>query len=474
MAKTLLETFPSIVAAGKRQAQQILEQLEGRQRVTLQTRELVIPSKDSAQADLLRRRGEPSDNGNAENRLIYGDNLLAIAALLSGNEEVESLRGKLDLVYIDPPFDSKADYRTRVTLPGTTINQLPTVLEQFAYSDTWAEGTASYLAMITPRLVLAKELLSEQGSIYVHLDWHVAHYVKILLDEIFGKEQFRSEIIWRNHSAHNRVNHYGNIHQTIFFYTKTDDYIWHSPKQPYTDEEIARDFKKDDAGRLFATSNLVVNKPGTKYEWNGITLRSNKWWGISQERMQRMHDEGRLYYADSGVPYEKRYLDEVGGKNCQDLWIYPLDREVPYKLSTEDLQYSTQKPESLVERIIGASTNEDSIVADFFVGSGTTAAVAERLGRRWIVSDLGKPAAMMTRKRLIDQNASPFLYQAIGDYQVEQARSSLGGSYRVGELAKVVLKLYGALPLPPEDNPNNNLGRVAAGSAKTLVLVDSP
>lgn len=472
---TLLEALPGIVAAGKRQAQQILEQLEGRHRVTLQTRELVIPAKDSAQADLFRAAAPAGgDSDHVENRLIYGDNLLTMAALLAGDEEMPSLRGKIDLIYIDPPFDSKADYRTKVTLPGTTIEAKPNVIEQFAYSDTWSDGTASYLAMITPRLVLMRELLSAQGSAYVHLDWHVGHYVKAVMDDVFGKEQFRSEIIWRNHSAHNRVTHYGNIHQTIFFYSKSDDYIWNYPKQPYTEDEIARDFREDEHGRLFATSNLVVNKAGSRYEWNGIVLPSNKWWGISEARMRRLHEAGDLYYAASGVPYEKRYLDESGGKSAQDLWIYPNDPEVPYKLAGESLDYGTQKPEGLLRRIIRASSNEDSTVADFFVGSGTTAAAAEHEGRRWIASDLGKPATMITRKRLIDLNAEPFLYQAIGDYQVEQARSTLGRSYRVGDLAKVVLSLYGALPLPPEENPNNNLGRVAGGGTKTLVFADSP
>lgn len=163
--------------------------------MTLQTRELVIPSKDTVAEDLFRasRSTEP---GEEPNRLIYGDNLLAIAALLAGDAETPSFRGKVDLIYIDPPFDSKADYRTKITLPGTTIEQKPTVIEQFAYSDTWADCTASYLAMITPRLVLIRELLADTGSIYVHLDWHVAHYVKIVMDEIFGKDFFRNEIVW--------------------------------------------------------------------------------------------------------------------------------------------------------------------------------------------------------------------------------------------------------------------------------------
>ena len=481
MPKSLLDQLPKIVADGRQQAERILESLESRHRVALQTREWVLPSKDTAAGDWIaaaQRHAHLQADGDGEadwnNRLIYGDNLLAMAALLAGDANTPSLRGQVDLIYIDPPFDSKADYRTKVTLPGVELEQRPTVIEQFAYSDTWSDGTASYLAMITPRLVLMRELLRDSGSIYVHLDWHVGHYVKIVLDEIFGKKNLLSEIVWRNHSAHNRVNHYGNIHQKIFFYSKTEDYIWNNPVQPYTEDEIARDFKKDHNGRLFATSNLVVNKPGSKYPWHEVVLPANKWWGISRDRMERMDRESRLYYTESGVPYEKRYLDEVGGKSCQDLWIYPLDQEVPYKLSDEGTGYGTQKPEQLIARIIKASSNPDSVVLDIFGGSGTTAAVAEKLGRRWITSDLGKPACMIMRKRLIDQGAKPFLYQAIGDYQVEAAKSSLGRNFRIGDLSGIVLSLYGALPLQPEDNPLRNLGAVVYGGKKTLVLVDSP
>jgi len=136
------------------------------------------------------------------NRLIYGDNLLAMAALLAGDEHTPSLRGKVDLIYIDPPFDSKADYRTKVTLPGVELEQRPTVIEQFAYSDTWSDGTASYLAMITPRLILMRELLADTGSIYVHLDWHVGHYVKLVMDAIYDKDNFRNEIIWKRTAGH--------------------------------------------------------------------------------------------------------------------------------------------------------------------------------------------------------------------------------------------------------------------------------
>jgi len=185
MAKSLLEQLPEIVRKGREQAERILESLESRHRVRLQTREWVLPSRDVAAADWIaqaqRRRDLAEGEAPWANRLIYGDNLLAMAALLAGDEHTPSLRGQVDLIYIDPPFDSKADYRTKVTLPGVELEQRPTVIEQFAYSDTWSEGTASYLAMIVPRLVLMRELLKDTGSIYVHLDWRVGHYVNIAL-----------------------------------------------------------------------------------------------------------------------------------------------------------------------------------------------------------------------------------------------------------------------------------------------------
>ena len=415
MGKSILEALPGIVAAGKRQAAQILEQLEGRNRVTLQTRERVIPSKDTSATDLFYGDRD-TDPGSDPNRLIYGDNLLAMAALLAGSEEQQSLRGKVDLVYIDPPFDSKADYRTKITLPGTTIEQRPTVIEQFAYSDTWSDGTASYLAMITPRLILMRELLAPTGSIYVHLDWHVGHYVKLVLDDVFGKENFRNEIIWYYKHMSNVRQDFGRKHDNIFRYAKSADFVFNldDVREPY-DEKTLKRYEND------------VVFPG------GYTATANPL-----------------------------------GKAPDDVWIIPPIRNV----SRENVNYGTQKPKELLERILKASSKPGSLVADFFVGSGTTAAVAEALGRRWVVADIGKPATMITRKRLIDQDARPFLYQAIGDYQVEQARSTLGRKFRVGELAQVVLNLFGALPLPPEENPGGNLGRMPG--LKTLVFADSP
>ena len=244
--------------------------------------------------------------------------------------------------------------------------------------------------------------------------------------------------------------------------------------EPYSLEYIASFYKHTDkdSGRRYGIDNTSgpggAKKGNPFYEFRGVT----KYWRYSSTTIDRLFAEGRLIQTNEGRDWRyKRYLDEMPGVPLQDLWldISPLQSQ-----SSERLDYATQKPERLLERIIKLASKENGIVADFFMGSGTTPAAAERLGRRWVASDLGKPAAMVTRKRLIDQDAKPFLYQAIGDYQVEQARSILGRRYRVGELAKVVLNVYGALPLPMESNSSGNLGRVSGGGVNTLVVADSP
>ncbi len=474
MGKSLLEQLPGIVAAGKRQAAQILEQLEGRNRVSLQTRELVVPSKDMANFDLFRQAQQTEAGGDIApadgqlNRLVYGDNLLAMAALLAGDEDTPSLRGRVNLIYIDPPFDSKADYRTKITLPGTTIEQRPTVLEQFAYSDTWSDGTASYVAMIVPRLVLMRELLADTGSIYVHIDYRVAHYLKIILDEVFGRDSFVNEIVWPgaigDSSAKNKK--FIKSHDTLFFYRKDPTKVlWNDVFQAHAESNEKR-LKADEFGRY--RLGPIDNPGGGGYLYDlGLGEKPPAGgYRMPYETAQKWLAEGILWVKAGRVPQKKIYLNTEGVRS-RDVWS-----DIQTLQKGETTGYGTQKPGRLLERIIRASSDEGDIVADFFVGSGTTAAMAERLGRRWVVSDLGKPATMVTRKRLIDQDAKPFLYQAIGDYQVEQARSTLGRSFRVGDLAKVVLDLFGALPLPPEDNVNGSLGRLP--NSRTLVFADSP
>lgn len=481
---SLLEQLPKIVADGKREAEQILERIESSYRIGLQTRELVTPSKDSNWKDMLKSQssGEGDLDPAKMNRLIYGDNLLAMAALLAGDEHTPSIRGKIDLIYIDPPFDSKADYRTKITLKSGELEQKPTAIEQFAYGDTWRDGRASYLSMLVPRLYLMRELLSESGSIYVHIGWQVSAHVRVVMDELFGSGGaansggFRNEIAWRSTTAHSDSRRYGINHQNILFYSKSATPIWNDPKGKYDPEYVEKYYRYTDSdGRKFMSDNLSaagLSGGGYEYEWHGHT----KLWRCPPETMKSLEQRGLIYYTKNGIARFKRYLDASEGPPLQTLWNDDIwsDKETQFIVSwnDENVGYDTQKPEGLLERIVAASSQHDSIVADFFVGSGTTAAVAERLGRKWITSDLGKPACMVTRKRLIDQHARPFLYQNVGDYQVEQMRSTLGRKFRVGDLSQIVLGLYGALPLPPEENPNRNLGRV--GSTKQLVYVDSP
>jgi adenine-specific DNA-methyltransferase len=468
---SLLEQLPKIVADGKREAERIMERLESNYRVGLQTRELVIPSRDTNAADMLRMADCASHSLNPAdmNRLIYGENILAMAALLAGNDEIPSVRGKVDLIYIDPPYDSKADYSTEIRLSLGAIQKKPTAIEQYAYSDTWKDGTKSYLEAITPRLYLMREMLSDVGSIWVHLDWHVGHYVKIVMDEIFGKELFRNEVIWKSASGHSDAELMGITHNTIFLYSKTGNVIWNPQYEPYNPEYLASHFQKVDTdGRRFEDTDLTaagLQGGGYEYEWNGHT----KIWRCPLSTMQKLETENRVYYTRSGLARSKRFLDEMPGSPLSDLWT-----DIPRinSQAAERQNYDTQKPEKLLERIIKSSSREGSIVADFYIGSGTTAAVAERLGRKWIATDLGKPACMITRKRMIDQDAKPFLYQHVGDYQVEMARSTLGRKFRMGDLSEIVLGLFGALPLPAEENPNRNMGRVHG--TKTLVLADSP
>ena len=435
MPKSLIEYLPEIVAEGKREVARLLERTESANKLTLQTNEYVLPAKDKS--GLFRGVVPSVQSADAwKNRLCYGDNLLVMQALLCGDSAtgLPPMRGMIDLIYIDPPYDSKADYRTNITLPNGNVEQKPTVLEQFAYSDMWKEGTVSYLKAMYPRLALMKELLSEQGSIYVHLDWHVGHYVKLLMDEIFGKENFRNEIIWHYSGWNKKLkNSFEKRHDIILFYSL------------------------DNGGLKF---NSFFEK------WKSADEYAKK----RKQKIETETETGKKYVlSDAGNGKRiKRYLDDAlkEGVVVDDVW----DLDKINNSSLEGLGYATQKPEALLERIIKASSNENSIVADFFGGSGTTAAVAEKLGRRWITSDLGNPACMIMRKRLVDNEAKPFLFQSVGDYQREIFASSREFK-RIGDLARVVLNLFGALPFPDDGAPAN-LGQLK--ESRALVYADSP
>ena len=414
MAKSLITELPRIVEEGRREAQRMMERIGSGTHIGLQTNEVVLPSRDISGLWKGVNKHLHFDN-EWTNRLIYGDNLLAIQALLAGDPStgLPSLRGKVDLIYIDPPFDSKADYRTKINLPGVDLEQKPTVIEQFAYADTWKDGTVSYLKMLYPRLVLMRELLSEKGSIYVHIDWHVGHYVKILLDEIFGKQNLVNEVVWCYKSGGAGDSGYAKKHDLLLFYRKNDTFTFNASKE------------KSYMGIGYSTGNKNV----------------------------KLYDDN-----DGKGPYTL--------VNVKDWWT-----DIGMIATSKGRLYATQKPEALLERIIKASSNEGDLVCDFFGGSGTTAAVAERLGRRWITTDIGKPATLVMRKRFIDQEVKPFLSQAIGDYQKEAFGSSRLFK-RVGDLSQIVMQLYGAIPFTEEQLNDRNWGHVK--SSRTLVLVDSP
>lgn len=434
MAKSLIEELPRIASEGRQEAQRIIERLSSGTRIGLQTNELVLPRKDVSGffrgqvPNIPNAFNAALDGGSWMNRLVYGDNLLAMQALLAGDPQtgLPSLRGKVDLIYIDPPFDSKADYRTPITLPNASFSQKPTVIEQFAYADTWEDGTISYLKMLYPRLMIMKELLSERGSIFVHIDWHVGAYVRILLDDIFGKENFRNEITWYypNSGLKARSKKFHQVTDTIFYYVKSiDNFTFHHI------------FKKRKDGQ----------SKQAKRKFNPITKKADM-----------VRDEnGKIVY---------QITDEVLENS---LWEVASLSNNP----VESVGYATQKPEALLERIIKASSNEGDLVCDFFGGSGTTAAVAEKLGRRWITCDIGKPACLVMRKRFIDQEVNPFLYQSIGDYQKEAFHNNKK-LRRVGDLSQVVLGLFGALPFSPEQVSDRNFGYVKG--TRNLVMVDSP
>lgn len=422
MAKTIIEELPRIASEGRRSAQNYLERLTDGTRIGLQTNELVLPCRDTSGLFRGLQPQLPEQGGEWMNRLIYGDNMLCMQALLAGDPAtgLPSLRGKVNLIYIDPPFDSKADYRTKTNLPGANIEQKPTVIEQFAYSDTWENGTVSYLENLYPRLVLMRELLAENGSIYVHIDWHVGAYVKVIMDDIFGKENFTNEVIWYYRRWNIAGSSFATNHDNLLYYRKNKSNII------YNQLYIPKSEKSSAQGKSWKS---VIDENGVRH-----SIMTNE--------------------PTKGVP-------------MPDVWDISMINPV----ANERLGYATQKPEALLERIIKASSNPGDLVCDFFGGSGTTAAVAEKLGRRWITCDIGKPASLIMRKRFIEQKVKPFLYQGIGDYQKEAFRNNKK-LRRIGDLSQVVLGLYGALPFTPQQTQERNIGYIRG--TRTLVVVDSP
>lgn len=314
------------------------------------------------------------------NKLIWGDNKLILSSLKNGplREEIEK-QGGIKLIYIDPPFDVGADFSMKINVGEDEFTKKPNVLEELAYRDTWGKGADSFIAMMYERLMLMRDLLAPDGSIYIHCDYRVNSYVRMILDEIFGKHSFKNEIVWYYETYQGTVkNYYPRKHDTIFFYTKSENYHYELQETGNYKDSINYKRWKD----YIVDGNKIkgANYPKTD---SRFTIRLNKW--IKENKRQPKDDD---------------VIFEVKTMSANSVWkdIKPVD---PKDLS-EKLDYPTQKSKALLARIINASSKKGDIVCDFFCGSGTTLAVAEKLGRKWIGSDLGKFSIHTTRKRMID------------------------------------------------------------------------
>ena len=341
-----------------------------------------------------------------ENLIIRGECVSACAYLKDKGITV-------DLVYIDPPFASGADYAKKVYVRrnpkvAEAIRQAELELdieelkffEEKMYGDVWDKER--YLNWMYENLMAIKSVMSDTASIYVHLDYHIGHYVKILLDEIFGEDHFRNEIIWKRSTAHNDSTGYANLHDCIFYYSISDDLYFKTPMVPYSQEYVERYYNKiDENGRRYLDRDLSakgLKGSGYTYSWKG----KSGYWRCPLSTMERLEKENRLYYTSNGTPRYKQYLDEMEGVPAQDLWtdIFAVNSQ-----AEERENYATQKPETLLERIIKASSNEGMVVADFFGGSGVTAAVAHKLNRKFIHNDIGINSIQTVRDRLLSANA---------------------------------------------------------------------
>jgi len=337
------------------------------------------------------------------NKLIWGDNKLILSSLKNGplREEIEK-QGGLKLIYIDPPFDVGADFSMDIEIGGDTFTKKPNILEEIAYRDTWGRGADSFISMIYERLILMRDLLHEEGSIYVHMGPNVASSVEAVIREVFGSTGASATITWKRVTAHGDSQRWGITHDAILWRTKNERYIWNPQHEPYSDEYLSRFTLKTADGRAYQLDNITSPnpRPNMMYEWRGCSPPTMGW-RYELATMERLFTEGKIEMPKKagGRPRLRRFLDVSKGVPVGSVWvdIAPVNSQ-----AKEDTRYATQKPETLIQRILKASSKEGDLVADFFCGSGTAAAVAEKLGRKWIVSDLGKFAIHTTRKRLID------------------------------------------------------------------------
>lgn len=408
-------------------------------------------------------------SGGWTNKLIWGDNRLILSSLAKGpvRQQIEAVGG-LKLVYIDPPFDVGYDFSMDVAVGEESFNKEPSVLEQLAYRDTWGKGAESYVNMIHQRLRLLHDLIADSGSIFLHCDSRTKHLTRLILDEVFGSSNFRSEIVWKKtNSPKAQAGGLGAQYDTILWYSKTDSFTFNQPYRSFDEKAMKPYGYSDERGRfrLIELEAQGVQKSANRrsFEFKGRIAQ----WVYNLDQLNLWDESGYIYTTSNGRFAKKQYLHEMEGVLVSDIWV---DEDVPplQGKNGENVDYPTQKPESLLRRIIEMASNEGDLVADFFVGSGTTLAVAEKLGRTWIGADLGRFAIHTSRKRLIgiqrERKAQSLEYRSfeilnLGGYERQHFLPDLGSSDSESlDLRKrqafvdLVLSAYGATPsvqIPP-------------------------
>lgn len=359
------------------------------------------------------KSGEGPEGREWRNKIFWGDNLQVMSHLL------KEFRGKIDLIYIDPPFDSAADYKRKILVKGDSLAADYNSFEEKQYTDIWTND--EYLQFMYERFIMMRELLSEQGSVYVHCDYNRSHYLKVILDEVFGGGNFSSEIVWKRTTARSGSGSYNHIHDCILMYTKTKDHIWNQQYLPYSEEYLKSNFKPDDGGRLYRETPITA--PGLRSgesgaTWKGLnpsTIGKGRHWAIPKflesylseagknstlKALDELEAVGRIRWSKDGEgrPNAIQYSDDLKGVELQSIWT---EFSALSSNSAESLDYPTQKPEEVLTRLIASSSNPNSIVFDCFMGSGTTQAVAMKLGRRFIGADINLGAVQTTTKRLL-------------------------------------------------------------------------
>ncbi len=383
------------------------------------------------------------------NRLIWGDKKYVLPSLLP------ELADRIDLIYIDPPFATGADFSFQAQVGDEEFTKEPSMIEQKAYRDTWGRGLGSYMQWFYETAVILHELLSESGCIWVHCDWRLSSSLKLILDEVFGADNYQNTIVWKRTAAHNDSRKIGKVTDNILYFTKSERHTWNPQLLPYDQEYIEAFYRHvEPDGRRFRTHQIERNpaigvRENLIYEYHGYTPRYG--WMMERERLEELDRRGMLIWSRNGKPMRKIYLnedDEQTGRPITDIWgdIPPVGSQ-----SRERTQYPTQKPEALLERIIKASSNENDLVFDCFCGSGTTAAVAEKLNRRWVACDLGRFAIHTTRKRLLGIEAvRPFVVQNLGKYERQVWQKAEFGEHaeaRLRDYRHFILDLYHAEPI---------------------------